>query len=79
MVGVVVSKVDVLVYMLVFIFLIFIMLGCVKCLIELILVINDECLFGCGYGWLDWFDLLNVLIFGMVGVLLILFLYLFLV
>jgi 4-hydroxybenzoate polyprenyltransferase/phosphoserine phosphatase len=75
--GAAASKVDASVYMLVFIFPIFITLGCVKRLTELTLATNDERLPGRGYGRPDRPDLLNVSILGMVGALLILFLYSF--
>lgn len=64
-------------YLLVFIFPIFITLGCVKRLTELTLATSDERLPGRGYGRPDRGDLLNVAILGMIGTLLIFFLYTF--
>lgn len=75
--GAAASKVDASVFMLVFIFPIFITLGCVKRLTELTLATNDDRLPGRGYGRPDRPDLLNVAGLGMVGALLILFLYSF--
>jgi len=58
-------------FMLIFIFPIFITLGCVKRLTELTLATNDERLPGRGYGRPDRSDLLNVAGLGTVGALLI--------
>lgn len=69
--------VDVSVFMLIFIFPVFITLGCVKRLTELTLATSDERLPGRGYGRPDRGDLLNVSILGMVGALVIFFLYSF--
>ncbi|MEL7213220.1 MAG: UbiA family prenyltransferase [Pseudomonadota bacterium] len=62
-------------FMLVFIFPIFITLGCVKRMTELTLATSDERLPGRGYARGDRGDLLNVSGLGMVGALLIFFLY----
>ncbi|WP_224825235.1 UbiA family prenyltransferase [Cognatishimia sp. MH4019] len=62
-------------FMLVFIFPIFITLGCVKRMTELTLATSDERLPGRGYARTDRGDLLNVSGLGMVGALLIFFLY----
>jgi len=70
--GVVVSG-----FMLVFIFPVFITLGCVKRLTELTLATSDDRLPGRGYGRADREDLLNVGGLGIVGALLIFFLYSF--
>lgn len=64
-------------YMLVFIFPVFITLGCVKRLTELTLATSDERLPGRGYSRADRGDLLNVAILGIVGALLIFFAYSF--
>lgn len=64
-------------YMLVFIFPVFITLGCVKRLTELTLATSDERLPGRGYGRRDRSDLLNVAGLGMFGALLMFFLYSF--
>ncbi|MEZ5777850.1 MAG: UbiA family prenyltransferase [Paracoccaceae bacterium] len=63
------------IYMLIFIFPIFVTLGCVKRLTELTLATSDEKLPGRGYGRLDRDDLLNVAGLGTFGALLIFFLY----
>ena len=63
------------IYMLIFIFPVFITLGCVKRLTELTLATTDAPLPGRGYGRLDRSDLLNVAGLGTVGALLIFFLY----
>lgn len=63
--------------MLVFIFPIFITLGCVKRLTELTLATSDERLPGRGYAKADRSDLLNVAGLGAVGALLVFFLYTF--
>ncbi|SLN50607.1 UbiA family prenyltransferase [Roseisalinus antarcticus] len=75
--GAAASGVDVSVFMLIFIFPVFITLGCVKRLTELTLATSDAPLPGRGYGRPDRPDLLNVSILGMVGALLIFFLYSF--
>ncbi|RLJ60556.1 4-hydroxybenzoate polyprenyltransferase [Litoreibacter meonggei] len=64
-------------YMLVFIFPVFVTLGCVKRLTELTLATSDERLPGRGYGRPDRSDLLNVAGLGMFGALLVFFLYTF--
>lgn len=64
-------------YMLVFIFPVFVTLGCVKRLTELTLATSDERLPGRGYGRPDRPDLLNVAGLGMFGALLVFFLYTF--
>ena len=64
-------------FMLVFIFPVFITLGCVKRLTELTLATSDERLPGRGYGRKDREDLLNVGGLGIAGALLIFFLYSF--
>lgn len=64
-------------YMLVFIFPVFITLGCVKRLTELTLATTDERLPGRGYGKPDRSDLLNVACIGMFGALLVFFMYSF--
>lgn len=64
-------------YMLVFIFPVFVTLGCVKRLTELTLATSDERLPGRGYGRPDRSDLLNVAGLGMFGALLVFFLYSF--
>ena len=64
-------------FMLVFIFPVFIALGCVKRLTELTLATSDERLPGRGYGRPDRDDLLNVAGLGVVGALLVFFLYSF--
>lgn len=63
------------IYMLIFIFPVFIALGCVKRLTELTLATSDERLPGRGYGRPDRGDLLNVAGLGTAGALLIFFLY----
>lgn len=68
---------DVTGYMLVFIFPVFVTLGCVKRLTELTLATSDERLPGRGYGRPDRGDLLNVAGLGMFGALLVFFLYSF--
>ena len=73
--GAAAAQVYVSIYMLIFIFPIFITLGCVKRLTELTLATSDERLPGRGYGRTDRSDLLNVAILGTVGALLIFFLY----
>ena len=75
--GAAASGVDASVYMLIFIFPVFVSLGCVKRLTELTLATSDERLPGRGYGRADRGDLLNVAGLGMVGALVIFFLYSF--
>ena len=67
--GAAASGVEASVFMLVFIFPVFITLGCVKRLTELTLATGDERLPGRGYGRPDREDLLNVSVLGMVGAL----------
>jgi len=62
-------------FMLIFIFPVFITLGCVKRLTELTLADSDERLPGRGYGRPDRDDLLNVSGLGVVGALLVFFFY----
>lgn len=64
-------------YMLVFIFPVFVTLGCVKRLTELTLAESDERLPGRGYGKPDRSDLLNMACLGMFGALLVFFMYSF--
>ncbi|MCK4712432.1 MAG: prenyltransferase, partial [Marinosulfonomonas sp.] len=64
-------------FMLIFIFPVFIALGCVKRLTELTLATSDDRLPGRGYGRPDREDLLNVAGLGSVGALLVFFLYSF--
>ncbi|MFZ1725679.1 MAG: UbiA family prenyltransferase [Albidovulum sp.] len=73
--GAAAGEVSVSIYMLIFIFPIFITLGCVKRLTELTLATNDDRLPGRGYGRGDRGDLLNVAGLGTVGAVLIFFLY----
>lgn len=73
--GAAAAAVYVSIYMLIFIFPIFITLGCVKRLTELTLATSDERLPGRGYGRPDRGDLLNVAGLGTFGALLIFFLY----
>ncbi|MEZ5686525.1 MAG: UbiA family prenyltransferase [Paracoccaceae bacterium] len=73
--GAAAGQVDVSIYMLIFIFPVFIALGCVKRLTELTLATGDERLPGRGYGRADRGDLLNVAGIGVVGALVIFFLY----
>lgn len=73
--GAAAGQVDVSVYMLIFIFPVFIALGCVKRLTELTLAKGDDRLPGRGYGRPDRGDLLNVAGLGVFGALLIFFLY----
>lgn len=63
--------------MLVFVFPVFITLGCVKRMTELALAKSDERLPGRGYGRTDRGDLLNVAAIGIVGALVIFFAYSF--
>lgn len=62
-------------FMLIFIYPVFIALGCVKRMTELTLAKDDEHLPGRGYGRRDKGDLLNMAAIGVVGALLIFFLY----
>ncbi|MCB2127966.1 MAG: UbiA family prenyltransferase [Rhodobacteraceae bacterium] len=73
--GAAAGQVDVSIYMLIFIFPIFVTLGCVKRLTELTLAKSDERLPGRGYGRPDRGDLLNVAGLGTIGALVIFFLY----
>lgn len=73
--GAAAGQVEVSIYMLIFIFPIFITLGCVKRLTELTLAKSDEKLPGRGYGRTDRNDLLNVAWLGTIGALVIFFLY----
>ncbi|WP_417808395.1 UbiA family prenyltransferase [Thioclava sp.] len=73
--GAAAGQVDVSVYMLIFIFPVFIALGCVKRLTELTLATSDERLPGRGYGRGDRGDLVNVAGLGVFGALLVFFLY----
>ncbi len=73
--GAAAALVDVSIYMLIFIFPIFITLGCVKRLTELTLAKSDERLPGRGYARGDRSDLLNVAWLGTIGALAIFFLY----
>ncbi len=73
--GAAAGEVEVSIYMLIFIFPIFITLGCVKRLTELTLATSDERLPGRGYGRPDRGDLLNVAWLGTIGAVLIFFLY----
>lgn len=73
--GAAAGQVDVSVYMLIFIFPIFITLGCVKRLTELTLATSDARLPGRGYGRPDREDLLNVAMLGTFWALVIFFLY----
>ncbi len=73
--GAAASGVEASFFMLVFIFPVFVTLGCVKRMTELALAKSDERLPGRGYGRADRPDLLNVGILGMVGALLMFFFY----
>jgi len=73
--GAAAGQVDVSIYMLIFIFPVFVTLGCVKRLTELTLATSDDRLPGRGYGRGDRGDLLNVAGLGTVGAVLIFFLY----
>ncbi|WP_172961083.1 UbiA family prenyltransferase, partial [Oceaniglobus roseus] len=75
--GAAAAKVEVSVYMLVFIFPVFVTLGCVKRMTELALARDDGILPGRGYGRRDRGDLLNMSGVGMVGALVIFALYAF--
>lgn len=73
--GAAASGVDASFHMLVFIFPIFITLGCVKRMTELTLATSDARLPGRGYARTDRGDLLNVAVLGALGALLIFYLY----
>ena len=73
--GAAASRVDASIFMLIFIFPVFITLGCVKRMTELALATDDAHLPGRGYGRQDRGDLLNMSVIGMVGALVIFFLY----
>jgi len=73
--GAAAAMVEVSIYMLIFVFPVFVTLGCVKRLTELTLANSDERLPGRGYGRADRGDLLNVAWIGIVGALVIFFLY----
>lgn len=73
--GAAASGVDASVFMLVFIFPIFISLGCVKRMAELALAKDDTPLPGRSYARRDMGDLLNMSAIGMVGALIVFFLY----
>ena len=73
--GAVAGEIYVSGYMLVFIFPVFVTLGCVKRLTELTLATSDERLPGRGYGKPDRSDLMNVACIGMFAALLVFFLY----
>ncbi|PHQ99420.1 MAG: prenyltransferase [Marinosulfonomonas sp.] len=75
--GAAASEVSASSFMLIFIFPVFISLGCVKRLTELTLATSNERLPGRGYGRPDREDLLNVAGLGIVGALLVFFLYSF--
>lgn len=73
--GAAASRVDVSIYMLIFIFPVFVTLGCVKRMTELALATDDARLPGRGYGRGDRGDLLNMSGLGIVGALVIFALY----
>ncbi|NBD29959.1 MAG: UbiA family prenyltransferase [Alphaproteobacteria bacterium] len=73
--GAAASQVYASVFMLIFIFPIFLTLGCVKRMTELALAPDDKPLPGRGYARGDRGDLLNMAVLGMVGALVIFFLY----
>lgn len=75
--GAAASGVDASIFMLIFIFPVFISLGCVKRMTELALAKDDLRLPGRGYARGDMGDLLNMSALGMVGALVIFFLYSF--
>ena len=75
--GAAASQVEASAFMLVFIFPVFITLGCVKRMTELTLATSDERLPGRGYGRPDRGDLLNVSGLGMFFALLVFFFYSF--
>jgi 4-hydroxybenzoate polyprenyltransferase len=73
--GAAASGVDASVFMLIFIFPVFMSLGCVKRMTELALAKDDKRLPGRGYARGDMGDLLSMSAVGMVGALVIFFLY----
>lgn len=73
--GAAASQVSASVFMLIFIFPVFLCLGCVKRMTELALAKDDNPLPGRGYARRDRADLLNVAALGMIGALVIFFLY----
>ncbi|NCO21299.1 MAG: UbiA family prenyltransferase [Rhodobacterales bacterium] len=73
--GAAASGADVSIYMLIFIFPVFLTLGCVKRMTELALAKGDEPLPGRGYGRRDRGDLLNMAGLGIAGALVIFTLY----
>ncbi|MEM6726876.1 MAG: UbiA family prenyltransferase, partial [Pseudomonadota bacterium] len=73
--GAAATQVEASAMMLIFIFPVFLSLGCVKRLTELTLATSDAPLPGRGYGRADRGDLLNVASIGVVGALLVFFLY----
>ncbi len=73
--GAAASKVDASIFMLIFIFPIFVTLGCVKRMTELALAKDHKRLPGRGYARRDLGDLLNMSVVGMVGALVVFFLY----
>lgn len=73
--GAAATQVEASAMMLVFVFPVFLSLGCVKRLTELTLATSDERLPGRGYGRPDRSDLLNVAWLGVIGALLVFFLY----
>jgi len=75
--GALASQVDVSGYLLVFIYPVFLSLGCVKRLTELTLATSDARLPGRGYGRADRQDLLHMAILGIAGALVTFFLYSF--
>ena len=75
--GAAASRVDASLFMLIFIFPVFLTLGCVKRLTELTLATSDARLPGRGYGRNDRDDLLNIAGIGIVAALVIFFLYSF--
>lgn len=75
--GAAASGVEASIFMLIFIFPVFLTLGCVKRMTELALATDDERLPGRGYGRTDMGDLLNMSGIGVAGALVIFFLYSF--
>lgn len=73
--GAAATGVEASIFMLIFVFPIFLTLGCVKRLTELAKAETDDRLPGRGYGRADRGDLLNMAALGMVGALVIFFLY----
>ena len=73
--GAAASRVDVSIYMLIFIFPVFLTLGCVKRMTELALATDDAPLPGRGYGRRDRGDLLNMSGLGIAGALVVFALY----